>query len=122
MELRSDSWVDVQWLRYVSDIDDQRRQAKLLERLVRERTADLERSNCQLEEFAAVAAHDLQEPLRKIQAFGDRLQTKYSPVLGKQGRENLERILNSAARMRTLINDLLAFSRIRTKRPRLRAC
>ena len=113
--LRDEVGVIVQWVGTMTDIDDQRRQAKLLERLVRERTADLERSNRQLEEFAAVAAHDLQEPLRKIQAFGDRLQTKYSPVLGKQGRENLERILNSAARMRTLIDDLLALSRITTK-------
>ena len=115
--LRDELGAIVQWVGTMTDIDDQRRQARLLERLVRERTADLERSNCQLEEFAAVASHDLQEPLRKIQAFGDRLQTKCSPVLGKQGKEYLERILNSAARMRTLINDLLAFSRITTKMP-----
>lgn len=62
-----------------------------------------------------MASHDLQEPLRKIQAFGERLQSRYSQALGKQGKENLERILKSATRMRTLINDLLAFSRIATK-------
>ena len=114
--LRDELGLIVQWVGTMTDIDDQRRETRLLERLVRERTADLERINCQLEEFAAVASHDLQEPLRKIQAFGDRLQTKCSPALGKQGREYLERILNSAARMRTLINDLLAFSRITTER------
>ena len=105
----------VQWVGTMTDIDDQRRQAELLERLVRERTADLERSNCHLQEFAAVASHDLQEPLRKIQAFGDRLRTSARRLLGKQGKEYLERILKSAARMRTLINDLLAFSRITTE-------
>lgn len=113
--LRDELGVIVQWVGTMTDIDDQRRQAELLERLVRERTADLERSNCHLQEFAAVASHDLQEPLRKIQAFGDRLQTKCSLALGKQGREYLERILKSATRMRTLINDLLAFSRITTE-------
>ena len=107
--------VIVQWVGTMTDIDVQRREAKLLEHLVRERTAELERSNSQLEEFATVASHDLQEPLRKIEAFGERLQVKCSSELGKQGKENLERILKSAARMRTLINDLLAFSRITTK-------
>ena len=93
-----------------------------LEERVRVRTADLaaaieslSRSNLELEQFASVASHDLQEPLRKIQAFGDRLQSKFGHELGEQGREYLERILSSAARMRTLINDLLTFSRVTTK-------
>jgi two-component system sensor kinase FixL len=75
----------------------------------------LQRSNRELEQFASVAAHDLQEPLRKIQAFGDRLQVKCGAALGDQGREYLERMQSSAARMRTLINDLLAFARVTTK-------
>jgi PAS domain S-box-containing protein len=112
--LRDETGEIVQWIGTATDIDDQRRQADLLERLVRERTSELQRSNRQLEEFASVASHDLQEPLRKIQAFGDRLHAKCGPVLGKQGREYLERILNSAARMRNLINDLLTFSRVAT--------
>ncbi len=110
--LRDEIGEIVQWVGTMTDIDDQRRQSELLERLVRERTIELERSNSQLEEFAAVASHDLQEPLRKIQAFGERLQSMCSQALGEQGRENLGRILKSAVRMRTLINDLLAFSRI----------
>lgn len=62
-----------------------------------------------------MASHDLQEPLRKIQAFGDRLFIKLSDALGEQGRDYLGRMLNSAERMRRLIDDLLAFSRVGTK-------
>ncbi|HYY98005.1 MAG TPA: ATP-binding protein, partial [Pyrinomonadaceae bacterium] len=56
-----------------------------------------------------------QEPLRKIQAFGDRLKTKYADALGDGGRDYLERMQNAAGRMQTLINDLLTFSRVTTK-------
>jgi PAS domain S-box-containing protein len=77
--------------------------------------AQLERSNRELQEFASVASHDLQEPLRKIQAFGDRLQSKYTEALGDQGRDYLERMQAAAGRMRSLINDLLSFSRVATK-------
>ena len=93
-----------------------------LENRVRERTAELAtsmealgRSNRELEQFASVASHDLQEPLRKIQAFGDRLQAKYADGLGEQGRGYVERMQASAARMRNLIDALLAFSRVTTK-------
>ncbi len=93
-----------------------------LERRVQTRTADLhsaneslQRSNRELEQFASVASHDLQEPLRKIQAFGDRLDTKYSSELGERGRDYLSRMLASATRMRTLIDALLTFSRVTTK-------
>jgi len=81
-----------------------------------ERTAAmLSRSNRELQDFASVASHDLQEPLRKIQAFGDRLKSKYEQQLGDDGHDYLERMLNAAQRMQTLINDLLTFSRVTTK-------
>ncbi len=76
---------------------------------------ELRRSNEELEKFAYVASHDLQEPLRKIQAFGDRLAKKYRDELGETGRDYLDRMLSSAGRMRTLIEDLLTFSRVTTK-------
>lgn len=75
----------------------------------------LRRSNKELEQFASIAAHDLQEPLRKVQAFGDRLQTRAGTALDAQSRDYLARMLVSATRMRSLINDLLAFSRVTTK-------
>ena len=73
---------------------------------------NLARSNHDLEQFASVAAHDLQEPLRKVQAFGDRLESNYSDALGDQGRDYVNRMQNAASRMQTLIGDLLAFSRV----------
>ena len=75
----------------------------------------LKRSNRELEEFASVASHDLQEPLRKIQAFGDRLETNCAAQLDAQGHDYLGRMLHATTRMRTLINDLLTFSRISTR-------
>lgn len=76
---------------------------------------ELERSNRELEQFAAVASHDLQEPLRKIQAFGDRLGTQFGKSLPEQGADYLARMLAAAARMRALIDDLLAYSRVMRK-------
>jgi two-component system sensor kinase FixL len=75
----------------------------------------LEQSNRELQSFASVAAHDLQEPLRKVLMFGDRLQAKCHQALTDQGRDFLDRMLNAAARMQTLIDDLLAFSRVTTQ-------
>ena len=76
------------------------------------KAAELARSNAELEQFAFVASHDLQEPLRKIQAFGDRLKLKCESVQLDEGKDYLERMQSAAARMQTLINDLLTFSRI----------
>jgi signal transduction histidine kinase len=78
-------------------------------------TKKLENSNRELQEFAYVASHDLQEPLRKIEAFGDRLVSRYSAQLPEEGRMFLDRMQNAANRMRRLINDLLAYSRVTTK-------
>ena len=72
-------------------------------------------SNKELEKFAYIASHDLQEPLRKVQAFGDRLSTKYAKELGDQGVDYLNRMKAASARMRQLIDDLLNFSRVGTQ-------
>lgn len=78
-------------------------------------TAQLERSNHELQDFAYVTSHDLQEPLRKIVVFGDRLKEKCSDLLPEESRDYLERMQRAATRMQTLISDLLSFSRVTTK-------
>lgn len=93
------------------DMTEQRRFERRLERQAEE----LRRSNAELERFASVASHDLQEPLRKIQAFGQRLDSRFGDALPDMGRDYLARMNNAAARMQTLIQDLLNFSRVTTK-------
>ncbi len=77
--------------------------------------AELERSNRELEQFAYVASHDLQEPLRKIRTFGDRLRQTCGEQLDATGRDCLQRIESAAERMQALINGLLTLSRVTTK-------
>lgn len=77
--------------------------------------AELARSNEELEQFAYVASHDLQEPLRKIQAFSDLLLVAGGDALGVEGADYLQRIRGAAGRMRTLIQDLLSLSRVTSK-------
>lgn len=98
------------------------RQNETLASKVSERTQELtlysdelSRSNRELEEFAFVASHDLQEPLRKIQAFSDRLETMFKDELGEKGIDYIGRMKNAAQRMSNLINDLLEFSRVTTR-------
>jgi signal transduction histidine kinase len=86
----------------------------VLEERVRARTAELEARNREQQEFAYLASHDLQEPLRKVQAFGDRLAERWGDLLGEEGADFLRRMRDAAARMRRLIEDLLTFSRVTT--------
>ena len=88
---------------------------KRVEQSLREASAKLLHSNRDLENFATVASHDLQEPLRKIQTFGERLQVSCGATLGEQGRDHLGRMIDAAGRMRTLIQDLLALARVSAK-------
>lgn len=88
---------------------------KMAEAQLRHYASELERSNRDLQDFAYISSHDLQEPLRKIQAFGSRIQKKEGGLLSDQGQDYLQRMLNAAKRMRTLIDDLLNFSRVSTR-------
>jgi two-component system sensor kinase FixL len=96
---------------FVHDITEQ----KLNEEKLRRYASELQRSNLELQDFAYVSSHDLQEPLRKIQAFGDRLKSKETEQLTEQGKDYVDRMLNAASRMQRLINDLLSFSRVTSK-------
>ncbi len=77
--------------------------------------ARLERSNRELQDFANIASHDLQEPLRKVKSFGDLLQAKVGPRLNDQEQDYLERMESAAARMQRMIEDLLAYARVTTQ-------
>ena len=78
--------------------------------------AELERSNRELEQFAYAASHDLQEPLRKIRTYADRIATRSGEMLREGDREYLQRIENAAERMQELIDALLTLSRVTTNR------
>lgn len=85
---------------------------KRTEKALRRTTEDLIKSNKELESFAYVASHDLQEPLHKIIGFSDRLLDLHRNALNEQGRDYLERISRAAHGMRDLIDDLLLYSRV----------
>jgi hypothetical protein len=95
---------------YFQDVSERRANQEQLKRTLLE----LSRSNRELEEFAFVASHDLQEPLRKIQAFSERLSAR-SVGLDADGRDYLQRMTAAAARMQALIIDLLDYSRVNTR-------
>ncbi len=88
---------------------------KRAEEKLTEYSDELERSNQELQDFANIVSHDLHEPLRKVHAFGERLQAKYAECLGEQGNDYLRRMHGATARMQILIDDLLTFSRVTTR-------
>lgn len=79
---------------------------------LRQKTEELARSNRDLEQFASLAAHDLQEPLHSIQVFLDLLQVKHGSSLNEQGQSYLNRVTKAASRMQQLIEGLLVYSRL----------
>jgi signal transduction histidine kinase len=84
---------------------------KILERERERSIRELNRTNNDLEEFAYVASHDLQEPLRKIATFTERIKTKYNTLLQEEGNQYISRIIASTESMRSLIDNLLEYSR-----------
>lgn len=117
--IKDDEGQIVKWFGTCTEIDEQKRQGELLEQRVLERTkalkkltVELQRSNQNLQQFAYVASHDLQEPLRKIQSFGDILINQYSAGLASNGVDIIQRMQVAATRMSALIRDLLTYSRL----------
>ncbi|MFD2934515.1 chemotaxis protein CheB [Spirosoma flavum] len=114
-----DRWLDMTLTRVgdellvtFSDFTELKQLQQQLERSV----AELQRSNTSLEQFAYVASHDLQEPLRKIQQFGTIIQANYAANLGEEGADLIGRMHSAATRLQTLIKDVLAYSRLAPKR------
>ncbi len=95
-------------------IHDLTREKRNAERM-KQYAADLERSNQELENFAYISSHDLQEPLRKIQAFGSRIMDREGDKLSTHGQDYLNRMLNASSRLQRLIDDLLTFSRLSSR-------
>jgi len=103
----------------ITDIHHQKVMNEVLENRVAERTKELENinnaleiSNNDLQQFASVASHDLQEPLRKIQLFSGIIRDRFINELSETPRQYLEKIMMSSARMKVLITDILSFSRL----------
>ena len=117
------------WVGTSTDIEDQKNFTKELERKVSERTAqvakniiELEKMNKELQSFAYISSHDLQEPLRKIQIFSAQILETEAANLSDSGKDRFRRMQNSANRMQTLIEDLLTYSRTGTAEKSFEKC
>lgn len=118
MPLRDSEGKIIKWFGTCTDIHDQKMETDILEQRVQERTQELQRTNVELEtsndelmQFASVASHDLQEPLRKIHIFSNMIKERYLQD-NSGAADYINRIIKSSSRATKLINDLLSFSRL----------
>ena len=110
-EIVDDSGHRTQVVSIGRDITERKRRDEEVKDYIRK----LEQSNRGLDEFAYVASHDLQEPLRKIRMFGDRLKAKFADSLTQDGLDYLDRMINASRRLQNLVNSLLSYSRLTSK-------
>lgn len=117
--IRNEAGIITSWIGTANDTHDQKMFSEELEKKVLERTQllkesnnELAHSNKNLEQFAFIASHDLQEPLRKIKTFSNMLDANFKSALPAEGQKLVDRIVSSSERISTLINDVLSFSRI----------
>jgi PAS domain S-box-containing protein len=109
-KFRMEDGIPVSVVGTVMDITEEKKAAELLEQKIDERTKELKQAIEQLREFTYAASHDLQEPLRKISFYLDRLLINIGPGLNPENKQITERIQYTTDRMRRLINDLLDYS------------
>ncbi|WP_281633431.1 PAS domain-containing sensor histidine kinase [Flavobacterium luteolum] len=112
LPIRDKEGVITNWFGTCTDIHEQKSITEKLEILVAERTKELQRSNDDLQQFAHVASHDLKEPVRKIKTFLSRLEDHLSEQLDESSSKYIERIHVAADRMFTMIDGVLAYSKI----------
>jgi light-regulated signal transduction histidine kinase (bacteriophytochrome) len=105
---RNEKGEPIRMMGLVTNIDAR----KQLEQILAQRVKELASTNAELEQFAFIASHDLQEPLRKVQSLGDLLTAKAGAALGADERDYLTRMQAAAQRMQGLINDLLTYARV----------
>lgn len=98
------------WYGTATDVHDQKVLEMNLEKIVKERTLQLERSNDDLQQFAHVASHDLKEPVRKIKTFSLILQDEFKNTLGERGSNLINRIVHATDRMYSMINGVLNYA------------
>ncbi len=102
-------------LNTVEQLEEEIEERKRMEQQIKNYSHELERSNKELEAFAYVASHDLQEPLRAISSYLQLVERRYKTKLDDKGKDFIERAVNGAHRMQEMINDLLTYSRITTR-------
>lgn len=105
------------WVGTSTDVHDQVVANEELERKVKERTKLLEESNAELEQFAHISSHDLQEPLRKIQTFADIVKDESADLANENARRYIDKIISTSTRMSKLLKDLLSFTKINQQEP-----
>lgn len=110
--LRDDSGNINRWIGAITDIHVQKTFTQQLEQEVADRTAELQRSNEDLQQFAHVASHDLKEPVRKVRTFADRINTEYGRELPPRALHYLGKIETASVRMYNMIDGMLEYARL----------